>query len=73
METPQLPISETEGRPSLGLGYFMVLVRRLPGTPAGEVTGIVERLGTGEKRPFRSSGELAQVVAEWSSAQDRSG
>ena len=49
-----------------GLGYFVVRVRRLPGMPIGECTGLVERLGTGEKREFKSSEELAQVVAEWS-------
>lgn len=49
-----------------GLGYFVVRVRRLPGTPIGEVTGVVERLGTGEKRPFRSGAELSQIIEEWS-------
>jgi hypothetical protein len=68
MTTPQLPTSETDraNAPAPGLGYFIVRVRRLPGTAIGEVTGVVERLGTGEKRPFRTSEELAQVVAEWS-------
>jgi hypothetical protein len=71
MTTPQLPTAEPD-RPvpapaaGLGLGYFIVRVRRLPGTAIGDVTGVVERLGTGEKRPFRNSEELAQVVAEWS-------
>jgi hypothetical protein len=32
----------------------------------GEVTGVVERLATGEKRLFQNSAELARVVAEWS-------
>jgi hypothetical protein len=49
-----------------GLGYFVVRVRRLPGMPVGECSGLVERLATGEKREFRSKEELAQVVAEWS-------
>jgi hypothetical protein len=49
-----------------GLGYFVVRVRRLPGTALGDVTGVVERLGTGEKRPFRSSAELSQIIEEWS-------
>jgi hypothetical protein len=50
----------------LGLGYFVVRVRRLPGMAVGECSGLVERLATGEKREFRSKEELAQVVAEWS-------
>jgi hypothetical protein len=66
MTTPQPPAPEPEARLTPGLGYFIVRVRRLPGTAIGEVTGVVERLGTGEKRPFRNSEELAQVVAEWS-------
>ena len=58
MATPQSP--DTLPR------YFVVRVRRTPGAGIGEVTGFVERLGTGEKREFRSSAELAQVVEEWS-------
>jgi hypothetical protein len=49
----------------LGSGYFIVRVRRISGAALGDVSGVVERLGTGEKREFRSSTELAQVVAEW--------
>ncbi len=46
-------------------GYFVVRARRLPGAALGEVSGVVERLGSGERREFRSSAELARVVAEW--------
>lgn len=49
----------------MGSGYFIVRVRRMSGTALGDVSGVVERLGTGEKREFRSSSELAQVVADW--------
>lgn len=65
MSTPQLPGEEPDPLRPSGLGYFMVRVHRHPGAALGEVTGVVERLGTGEKRPFRSSEELARVVAEW--------
>lgn len=49
-----------------GIGYFVVRVRRMPGTALGDVTGIVERLGTGEKRPFLNSRELTSIIEEWS-------
>jgi len=48
------------------LGYFVVRARRLPGSAVGEVTGVVERLGTAEKRSFRSSAELTHIIEEWS-------
>jgi hypothetical protein len=65
--TPSQPSGiQTPAAGSPALGYFIVRVRRLPGTAIGDVTGVVERLGTGEKRLFQSSAELAQVVAEWS-------
>jgi hypothetical protein len=63
-DTPLAPRTEDPG-PSPGLGYFLVRVRRTPDTP-GELSGLVERLGSGEKRPFRTGEELARVVAEWS-------
>jgi hypothetical protein len=65
MPSPQLPLEDPQAG-ATGLGYFIVRVRRVPGTPLGEVTGIVERLGTGEKRQFHSSTELARVVEDWS-------
>jgi hypothetical protein len=59
---PQLLAAAAEER----VGYFMVRIRRLPTDPPGEVTGVVERLGSGEKRTFRTSSELARVVDDWS-------
>ena len=57
------------GSPDAGphrLGYFIVRVRRTVTPGEGEFTGLVELLGTGEKREFRTSAELARVVEEWS-------
>ena len=48
------------------LGYFLVRVRRPATGGAGEFAGLVERLGTGEKRAFQTGDELARVVEEWS-------
>jgi hypothetical protein len=65
MSSPQPPDPLHPAGSPLGSGYFIVRVRRISGAAFGDVSGVVERLGTGEKREFRSSSELAQVVAEW--------
>lgn len=65
MSTSQPPEPPPPAGSPLGSGYFIVRVRRISGAGVGDVSGVVERLGTGEKRAFRSSTELAQVVAEW--------
>lgn len=46
--------------------YFMVRIRQEPGgASAGPVTGMVERLATGEKRNFSSGAELLETVRDW--------
>jgi hypothetical protein len=53
--------------------YFMVRVRRTTDAgadggvpPEGHpLTGVVERLNSGEKRNFASANELLQLVAAW--------
>jgi len=43
--------------------YFMIRVRRPTlGAPQDTVSGMVERLGTGEKRSFESGEELLRLV-----------
>lgn len=54
-------IRTAEGRESNGFSYFMI--RLSPG--AGEVSGVVERIGTGEKRTFASGQELVTLVSGW--------
>lgn len=49
--------------------YYMVRVRRTDDDP-GQVTGQVERLGTGEKRGFASGEQLARLVALWQIARE---
>ncbi|HEV2146436.1 MAG TPA: hypothetical protein VGR37_03380 [Longimicrobiaceae bacterium] len=48
--------------------YFMLRIRRTaserPGEPP-ELEGLVEHLGTGEKRPFLSGEELLLLVGNW--------
>jgi len=41
--------------------YFMVRITRSPSEP-GRVAGLVERLGSGEKRSFDTGEQLAQLV-----------
>ena len=48
--------------------YFMVRVVRSADEPE-RVAGQVERLGTGEKRAFRTGDQLAQLVATWPGLQ----
>ena|SRR5689334_10073012 len=59
-----------EAAPSMheSFEYYMVRVRRTPDHP-GQVSGQVERLGTGEKRGFASGEQLAGLVAAWSGEQ----
>ncbi len=47
--------------------YFMVRVTRAEDD--ARLTGLVERLGTGEKRSFGSGQHLLWLVASWSNAE----
>jgi hypothetical protein len=44
--------------------YYMVRIRRFAGEP-GQLSGQVERLGTGEKCGFGSGQDLVRLVANW--------
>jgi hypothetical protein len=47
-----------------GYAYFVVRVTR--GPPArGALGGLVERLGTGEKRAFATAAELIDTLSAW--------
>jgi hypothetical protein len=45
--------------------YFVIRVTRQPGRPA-QLAGVVERLGSGEKRWFAGGNELLWVMTAWS-------
>mgnify|MGYP006300839359 FL=1 len=45
--------------------YFMVRSRRLEGPAPRTLSGVVERLRTGEKKPFGSTRELLQLMEMW--------
>lgn len=42
-------------------GYFVVQTVSAP----GRVSGVVENLATGEKRPFESTADLAHLLQNW--------
>ncbi len=44
--------------------YFMLRVFRAEEYPQS-IAGLVERLGTGEKRRFETAGELLALVTRW--------
>ncbi|MBI4419801.1 MAG: hypothetical protein HY560_03180 [Gemmatimonadetes bacterium] len=61
--TEQEP-SQSEGQYS-GFSYFMIRVQRpVPARPA-TVSGLIERLGTGDKRQFSSERELLALLRTW--------
>ena len=46
--------------------YFMVRSQHRSGTPPRTLSGVIERLRTGEKKPFRSTRELLRLMEGWS-------
>jgi hypothetical protein len=51
---------------SARFAYFMVRVRIESPSDARSVDGMVERLGTGRKRDFRSGPDLLRLITDWS-------
>jgi hypothetical protein len=45
--------------------YFMVRLSRSAGSP-DRVSGLVERLASGEKQRFETGEQLVQLVSSWS-------
>lgn len=53
-------------RQGTGFWYFMICIPRAgPARPA-TVSGVIERLGTGEKRPFADGAQLIELLGSWS-------
>ena len=53
---------------SILFSYFLVRLRGTARGPDVGLAGMVERLGTGEKRSFASADELLALVAGWRGA-----
>ena len=59
--------SEPPGE-SVLFSYFLVRLRRTAAGLEGHLAGLVERMGTGEKRSFTSADELLALVSGWTAA-----
>ena len=46
--------------------YFMIRVHNVTDAGPRSVSGLVERLGTGEKRSFQDGEELLGLLSSWS-------
>lgn len=58
------PPSEREGQ-SPGFAYFMIRVQRHVPPDPHRVSGVIERLGTGEKWSFEAGEELLHLLNSW--------
>jgi hypothetical protein len=56
-----LPPDEDSGAPSERFEYFMIRITRTDKDP-DRVAGLVERLGSGEKRSFETGDQLLHMV-----------
>ncbi len=66
MPDPQLPDTPQAAEAAHErLGYFLLRIRRPAGAQATEPDGVVERMGTGEKRRFASIAELVRLMNDW--------
>ena len=45
--------------------YFMIRVHSDRSSEPPRISGVIERLGTGEKLSFASTGELIRLVGSW--------
>jgi len=63
-----MSIHRPDGRERAGerFEYFMVRVTRFESDP-DRMSGMIERLGSGEKRSFDTGEHLVQLVGAWSS------
>lgn len=61
------PVGRLEDGPtsSRPVAHFMIRVTLPDDSGMGEVSGLVERLGTGEKQPFTSGEHLLRLVRDW--------
>jgi hypothetical protein len=55
-----------ESETMAGFDYFVVRVKRPSGSQPAQVAGLVELIGSGEKRPFDTAEHLVRLVTLWS-------
>lgn len=70
------PLDDHE-KPSIQFRYYMIRVQTPANTARSdgslELSGVVERLGSGEKRDFSDAAELVRLVTAWSEAAPNMG
>lgn len=49
-----------------GFSYFMIRVQRPVPTSQATMSGLIERLGTGEKKSFHTGAQLLELLGAWS-------
>ena len=61
------------GRPAPeSFAYFTVRLRHTDGVEDEPLAGLIERLGTGEKRTFEDARELVELLRLWQAGKRRS-
>lgn len=64
MTAPQQPKS-SPNTDAVNFSYFLIRVTRGCARGTREISGVVERLGSSEKRVFHTGDGLMQVVTAW--------
>jgi hypothetical protein len=65
-----MPNQSDELEPTLAFQYFVLRLSR-SGVEPNRVSGLIERLGSGEKRWFSTGEHLLRLVAAWSEPEAR--
>lgn len=63
-------LPDTDG--STRFDYFMIRISQRRGDPE-RIVGLIERLGTGEKRSFETGAQLLKLVAAWQAGHSNMG
>lgn len=57
--------AEVPDPPAVRFGYFVVQTRAARDGARVDLSGVLEDLGTGEKRAFEGGDALARLMSEW--------
>ena len=62
-----MPVTRSQDGPPdpAPVTHYMLRVTLPDDRGDGAVSGLIERLGTGEKRPFASAAQLIRLVTAW--------
>lgn len=59
----------TRDGPGAPCAYYMVRITRPAAEAPAPMSGLVERLGTGEKQSFGSIDELMRLITDWNAPE----